>query len=359
MSKVRVLIAEDSSIFAAVLEDIFAHEPDLDLIGIVDDGEKALELCLRERPDVVLMDVQMPKLDGLAATEQIMARSPTPILIITSDPWRGGVDMSFKALDAGALDLFPKTALRPGDTKSRREFLRKVRLLAEIPVIRHVRGRKLATPVAVSVTNASRAHAPTRARFSALPLLGLVASTGGPKALAQILGELPSDLPAALLIVQHITHGFTEHLARWLDQNSNLVVQEATPGIEPAPGHAYIAPSGHHLTIDKRGRLALEHSAAVSGHIPSGDVLLSSMARHMWRRSLGVILSGMGSDGARGMLELARAGCPTFAQDRQSSVVWGMPRAALELEAVSEIVELSELATCLQRYALSMTRSAR
>ena len=350
----RILIAEDSELFAAALAELFGAEPDLELVARVDNGADAVAQTLELRPDLVIMDIQMPRLDGLAATEQIMAQAPTPILVVTSDPWRGGVDLSFKALSAGALDLVGKPGLLPTDAAGRATFLRKVRLLAQIPVIRHVRGRDRPGPAPPEpARRLGRPRPPGRGA----PLVGIIGSTGGPKALARLFDELPGELPASLLIVQHITRGFTEHLARWLDAHSALRVREAIGGLEPAPATAYIAPSGHHLELDESGRLKLRAGERAGGHCPNGDVLLESLSAHAPRRTLGLILSGMGEDGARGLASLRRAGAPTLAQDEASSVVWGMPRAALEREAVEEVVELDRLAEAITARVEAMRRS--
>ncbi len=331
----RILIAEDSELFAQLLTELIEDEPDLELLSVVPDGEAAVRACQDLSPDLVLMDIQMPRLDGLQATERIMATHPTPILVVTSDPFRGGVDMTFRALRAGALDLVDKSRLFASGDDERAAFLSKMRLLAEIPVVRHVRGRERSTPRPPT----SRTRDPVD-----VALVGVAASTGGPRALAHMLPLLPTSLPAALLIVQHITPGFTAHLARWLDEHSPFTVKPASHGERPKPGVAYLAPSGSHLRLSSTGSLSVSEGEPVRGHLPSADVLLASLAERASERSVGVILSGMGDDGARGLSALHSCGAHTMAQDRESAVVYGMPGAAIALGAVSRVVPLDELA---------------
>lgn len=357
-SSLRILIAEDSELFAQVLEELLSSEPDIEVIATVDNGEDAVRLCGELSPDLVVMDIQMPRLDGLSATEQIMATSPTPILVVTSDPYRNGVDLSFKALSAGALDLIAKPMLLPDGSDTRADLLRKVRLLAQIPVIRHMRG-KLKRRRPDSSLKPRLAEASKREGLPGSPLVGIVASTGGPKALARLLGDLEPDFGGGIVIVQHITQGFTEHLARWLNTNTKLNVREASEGVTPDPGVVLIAPGGKHTTIDAEGRVRFEYpssSAPLAMHCPSGDHLLESMARHAPCRSVGIILSGMGDDGARGLATLRAQGAPTMAQDQASSVVWGMPGAALQREAVLEVVALEKMA---QQLSLVVSRLSR
>lgn len=322
----HVLIAEDSDLFVEILVDILDAEPGLEIVAIADNGVDAVEACEIHQPDIVLMDIHMPRLDGLSATEEIMARCPTPILVITSDPHRDGVDLSFRALSAGALDLMAKPDQLPFPESDRERLLRKIRLLSQIPVVRHVRARNRRR----STPDDLRQHRPRAGDDDSGPaaIIGVVGSTGGPRALANICTELPDDFPGCLVIVQHITHGFTNHLARWLDKHSPLRVYEAQDGDDLRPGHAIIAPTRHHLVVDEHHQLAVRDGPPIGGHRPSGDRLLMSLARHASPRAIGLVLSGMGHDGAAGLTALAQSGCPTLAQDEQTSVVYGMPRAA-------------------------------
>ncbi len=343
----RVLIAEDSSLFVEVLGETLEREPDISVDAVVNNGVDAVEYCQNHRPDIVLMDIHMPRLDGLSATEQIMANSPTPILVITSDPHRGGVDLSFRALSAGALDLMAKPERIPFPSDEREHLLRKIRLLSQIPVVRHVRARRRNPTPAPLAERRPPAIDADEDRPSAV--IGVVASTGGPRALAKICTGLPDDFSAALVIVQHITDGFSRHLARWLDKHSPLTVYEAEDGLPLRPGHAVIAPTEFHLAIDADLKCDVRDGPPIGGHRPSGDRLLTSLARHAAPRTVGLVLSGMGDDGAAGLTALRKSGCPTLAQDESTSVVYGMPRAAAERGIVEHLLPDSDIAPELIR----------
>lgn len=355
LGRIRILIAEDSSLFITVLSELIESEPDMELVGLATNGAKAVELCEQLKPDLILMDIHMPVMDGLTATGRIMATCPTPILVVTADPHRGGVDLSFKALSAGALDLVSKPGEVPMREAERFGFLRKMRLLAGIPVVRHVRDR-LPDSSASKATNAAKLEdnrparktpAPTKPKESP-PILGIVASTGGPRALGEFLGALPADFPAPVLLVQHITRGFAVHLTRWLDANSQVNVVLAKNGQRIRPGTVYVAPTELQMELSSTGALKVYDGPAVAGYRPSGDVLLRSLARHAAPRAIGLVLSGMGQDGAFGMAALYRSGAVTLVQDEASSVVYSMPSAALDRGVVSEIVELPHMATRVQ-----------
>ena len=339
----RILVAEDSALFSEILVDLLESEEGIEVVGVVDNGEDAVEWCARLRPDLVVMDIQMPRMDGLAATEAIMATCPTPILVVTADPHRGGVDQSFRALSAGALDLMAKPERLPFSREEHQALVRKVRLLAEIPVVRHVRGRWRGRE-----SKKRGGGEEALGREESLSLVGIVASTGGPRALARICRELPGDFEGALLIVQHITEGFSRHLARWLDQHGQLGVGEARDGELPRRGRGYLAPTGKHLSLGADGKLRVEKGDPVGGHCPSGDLLLRSLARHGGSKAIGVVLSGMGTDGTEGLRELYQARCPTLVQDEETSVIYGMPGSAVEAGVVTEVLSEGDLAERLE-----------
>ena len=339
MKSIRILIAEDSPIFIDVLRSAIEAEFDMEVIAVAENGQQAVELCATLRPDLVLMDIQMPILGGLEATEVIMADCPTPILVVTSDPFHGGVDQSFRALSAGALDLIAKPTEVPWPDVSRRDFVRKIRLLSQVPVVRHMRGRR-----------AARVHMSTPRLGRVTPsgtVVGVVASTGGPRALARMVADLDMNFPAPILVVQHIMPGFSEHLAQWLDRSGPLSVVEARNGMRLEPGVVYVAPAESHLELGANLVLRTHDEPAIGGHRPSGDLLLESIARYAGPRSIGVVMSGMGSDGTLGLAAIKRAGGATFVQDRDSSVVYGMPQSAIDLGVVEQVVKLEEIARIL------------
>lgn len=343
----RILVAEDSALFVAVLEDLIGAEPDMEIVGVADNGHDAVEMCAALEPDLVLMDIRMPRMDGLAATEAIMANHPTPIFVVTSDPYQGGVDLSFKALSAGALDLMPKPAAFPWPEREKAQFLREIRLLSQIPVVRHPRGNLRRKRVSF---HGARRHPDA----DEAAVVGIIASTGGPRALARLFAELSPHFPAPILVVQHIIRGFSEHLAGWLNANSDLEVQEAVHGVRARPGHVYVAPADHHMELASGRFIELNEGLPVGGHCPSGDLLLESIARHAGPMGVGIIMSGMGSDGTAGLAALHRVGGAGLVQDRESSVVYGMPQSAIDLDIVDDVVDLEEMSRHLTRVVKSL-----
>jgi len=297
------------------------------------DGVEAVEKARALRPDVITMDVNMPRLDGLGATAAIMAEAPSRVLVITSVRQHRQLELSFKAMAAGALELIAKPE---GDSEQMRRWARRVaesvRLMAEVPVVRRHRSR----PAGVR---------PQLTHGAQVDVVGMAASTGGPPALAQVLGGLPRDLPVPLLLAQHIASGFSAGLVRWFASVCNLRVVIAREGDLPLPGTVYLAPDGCDLEIDGNGRVHVPRSSGL--HCPSGTKLLASLARAYGSRAAGFVLTGMGDDGAQGLLELKRAGGATYAQDEQTSVVFGMPQAAHACGAARALLPLESIAPAI------------
>jgi two-component system chemotaxis response regulator CheB len=280
-------------------------------------------------------------MDGLEAVERIMASRPTPILLMTADPTRHSERGVFEAMTRGALDLVPKTILSSGP-EGRAWLRERVRLLASVPVVYRPRPSR---PAARRVTLVPAAKSGSGG-------IGLVASTGGPPVLGQILAALPREFPLAILLVQHLAPGFAGHLASWLASSSRLPVRIAVRGETIGPGIAYLAPDGAHLIAEAGGRLGVDpHTPPIDGHRPSGSRLLSSMARLWGASAVGVVLTGMGSDGVAGLDDIRRAGGVTIAQDQASSAVYGMPKAARDRGAAREVMPASDIAERLCRAA--------
>jgi len=354
-AKIRVLIVDDSQLVQEVLRSILGTDSEMEVIGAAANGREALTLTAKWRPDVVVMDINMPELDGLEATEKIMAYCPTPILILTS---MDGADVAFEALSKGALEVLQKPEL---DDEKCRELIGKIKLSAGVRVITHIAGRQgetkvperpAPTPPAPAKPRAPLAPArPGAGRAAASGMvIGIGSSTGGPKALGQICNALPADFPAAILVVQHIADGFVPVLTSWLDGSSQIRVKEAEDGEDLAPGVVYIAPSNVHTELVGT-RIALRDGEPLAGHRPSIDVLLSSIAKSHRARGVGIILSGMGRDGARGARDIRNAGGYTMAQDEDSCVVFGMPRAAAELDGIDQVLNPLEIAGAMLRHA--------
>jgi two-component system chemotaxis response regulator CheB len=326
---IRVLVADDSTTLRTALCALLAEDPRLNIVGQAADGVEAVEKAIALQPDVITMDVNMPRLDGLGATAAIMAETPARVLVVSSVRQHRQLELSFKAMAAGALEVIAKPD--GGADEMRRWALRvaeAVRLMAEVPVIR--RHRRSAAPIR-----------PSLIRGAQVDVVALVASTGGPPALAQVLGALKRDLPIPVLIAQHIANGFTPGLVRWFSSVSSMRVDIARDGELPLPGRVYLAPDGADLEVDREGHLRTPASTGL--HCPSGNRLLSSIARVYGSRAAGFVLTGMGDDGAQGLLELKRAGGATYAQDEQSSVVFGMPQAADACGAVHALLPLESI----------------
>lgn len=341
---VQVLVVDGVSEPMRVLEEIVRGDPELRLAGSVRDGPSALSFLKTNKVDVVLMDIHMDGMDGYEATRVIMETSPLPIVLCsaTSDP--AEVATAFRAFEAGAVAVVAKPGARsaPEFERLAREVRNIVRLMSEVKVVR--RWPKVKPP--------ARKPAPADGRR----LVGIGASTGGPPALQTILAGLPKDFPLPVLVVQHIAKGFLPGLAEWLDQTTALQVQIASNGIEARPGHVYLAPDDFHLEIGGEGRIRLTREPPVNSLRPSVDRLFRSLAEHCGRNAIAVLLTGMGKDGANALKVLRECGAYTIAQDRESSVVHGMPGVAIELGAAREVLHLDLIADALRRLTTPITK---
>jgi two-component system chemotaxis response regulator CheB len=330
---IRVLVADDSTTLRTALVALLSEDRSLSIVGQAADGVEAVEKARALRPDVITMDVNMPRLDGLGATAAIMAEAPSRVLVITSVRQHRQLELSFKAMAAGALELIAKPEGGPEQMRRwARHVAESVRLMAEVPVVRRHRSRP--TPARPQLTHGAQ-----------VDVVGMAASTGGPPAFAQVLGGLPRDLPIPLLLAQHIASGFSAGLVRWFASICNLRVVIAREGDLPLPGTVYLAPDGCDLEIDGDGRVHVPRSSGL--HCPSGSKLLASLARVYGSRAAGFVLTGMGDDGAQGLLELKRAGGATYAQDEQTSVVFGMPQAAHACGAARALLPLESIAPAI------------
>lgn len=328
--RIRVLLADDSELFRELLSRVVASEPGFEVVGVAPNGDAAAQLARRTRPDVVTMDLNMPDADGFAGIARIMAETPTPILVLTSSTTD---EVGFRALSLGALDILEKPQAT-ADLDAYAAVLRsRLRLLAGVKVIRHLRGLRERPPPAPKP--AGRAH-----------LVVVGASLGGPRALATLLRGLAPGLPVPVAMVQHIAEGFTEGLAAWLTSETRLDVREAEDGEPLRPGRVVLAPTGRHLVVED-GAARLSDAPPVDTFRPSVTPLFLSAAREYGPRACGVLLTGMGRDGAVGMRAIKAAGGATLAQDEATSAVFGMARAAIEMGAVDRVLPLDELAQAL------------
>lgn len=332
---IRLLIAEDSPACRELLVTIFQNAPGVQVVGAARDGAEAVRLVKRLKPDVVTMDLFMPQMDGYEATRQIMAEAPCPIVVVSGRLQSGENDMTFNALQAGALSVLS----RPTVSEDQEAFVQQVKLMAGVKVVRRRWAARPALPVL-----------PAASGRRAINLVSIAASTGGPGALAAILGQLPADFPAPILVAQHITRGFVADLAAWLDKQTPLAVRLARHATALKPGEVLLAPDGCHLLVDGPGIVILQQAAPGDSYCPAADILFGSVARLYGRTAVGIILTGMGSDGASGLAALRQAGGGTIAQDEATSVIFGMPAAAIQRDAVETIQPLHKIAATLMGY---------
>jgi len=341
MTKIRVLVVEDSLTVRRQLCEIVAADRELELVGEAEDGKRAIELCAKLRPDVITVDMMMPVMTGVAATEYIMAHMPTPILIVSSSVNRGELFKMYDALAAGAVDVIEKPGGHEPEGSWEQRFVSTVKLVSRIRVITHPRAklRGLSRPAVAtpSVTPESARRRPD--------VIAIGASTGGPAAIVDVLRALPPDLRVPLLFVLHINEPFGSAFADWLDAQTAHRVAFARDGVPLAPG-VVMAPPDRHLIVD-HGRVRLTRDAERHSCRPSVDVLFESLARDRGDGVAACLLTGMGRDGAAGLRAIRDAGGTTIAQDEASSIVFGMPREAIALDAAMRVLPLTEIGPAL------------
>jgi two-component system chemotaxis response regulator CheB len=341
--RTRVLIADDSPTARALLAQIFSGAPDLIVVGEATDGWEAVELTQTLAPDIITMDVRMPRLDGYEATQRIMMVLPTPIVIVSAAVKTDDVVASLQALRAGALTVAAKP-VGPGSPdfdEQARDLIQTVRHMAQVKVVR----RWALQPDLSLKTPPRRPSAAPAGGGAPAKLVAIAASTGGPAALQRVLGELPADLAVPIVVVQHIAAGFVDGLVHWLDQTVPLSVQVARPHDRLEPGHVYLAPDDQQFGVGADSRVHLSHAAPVDGFRPSATWLFRAAASAFGAAVLAVVLTGMGRDGADGLESVHRAGGRILAQDEASSVVYGMPAAAAELGLAHAVLPLSSISS--------------
>jgi two-component system, chemotaxis family, protein-glutamate methylesterase/glutaminase len=339
---IRVLLVDDSALSVEIIRRMLATAPEIQVVGAASDGVQALALIPQLQPDVICTDLHMPKMDGLELIRAVMARTPLPILVMSVSVQADQTHNIFQMLEAGALDILakPRGGLESDFGVTAHDLITKIRILAGVKVIR--RSRTAADSIALTTQ-------PSLIGLEApVPrIVGIGASTGGPQALEQVLGHLPADFPLPLLCVQHIAQGFMRGLVDWLAGCCRIRVRTAGEGEQPEAGTAYFPPDDRHLEIDDTGAFRCSSALPFSGHRPSVDIAFGSLARCYGAGAVGVLLTGMGQDGAQGMRDIARAGGLTIAQDEASSVVFGMPRRAIELGAARRVLPLDQIGAAL------------
>ena len=345
---IRVLVIDDSAVMRAFLGKVVASQPDMELVAASPDPLLAIDRIRRQPPDVITLDVEMPRMNGLDFLRNLMAMRPLPVIMISSLTQQGA-ETTMKALELGAVDFFPKPASFDQLESSAQEIAEKIRAAATARVSRH---RRMVTNSALApleplprVQGATAVHR----------VIGIGASTGGVEALRDVLTELPANMPP-ILVAQHMPPGFTETFARRLNTLCHITVKQADDAEVVRTGVAYIAPGGRHLMLVRRGaqfHLRVTEDPPVNRHRPSVDTLFRSISRAAGGNAIGVMLTGMGADGAEAMLDMSRAGAYTIAQDEASCIVFGMPRQAIALGGVRQVMPLSEIASRLEALAFA------
>ena len=332
MEPVRVLIVDDSAFRREALKAMLITDRGIKVVGEAKDGIEAIEMARQLRPSVITMDFKMPRMDGEEATKFIMAKTPTPIIVISASI-ENQMKFTFRCLELGALDFVP---VRYDTEKMAQELIDKVKVVSRVKVIRHIRPE--------IVCKIKSRIKPVKKRKVTTKIVAIAVSTGGPQALEQILPCLPADFPTGIIIVQHIAERFSKELAKWLDEKSKMTVREAGNGDRIKPGVVLFAPGGLHLVVEKDGSVRLSKEPKELVNIPSADVMLESVAKVYGPKALGIIMTGMGSDGAKGVAAIKESGGMTIAQDEKSSMVFGMNKVAIESGSIDRIVSLPNIA---------------
>ena len=342
---VRLLVVDDSPSIRAAIRAMVEGDAGIRIVGEAGTGAEAVEMARTLRPGVILMDVQMPGMDGIEATARIMASVAVPIIAFSAFTWGGEAKASIEMLAAGALDVMAKPDLGGAGSVSAcsRALRKKIRSASRVAVVRHLRRAVPTVP-----GRGEPAGPSDRTRFE---VLGVGASTGGPTALRDLFSALPADFPMAILVVQHITMGFTAGFVEWLRQHTLLDVRIANEEDRAVPGSILIAPEGRQLEALPGGAVRATSRKPRGVHLPSADTLLSSLASAYGRKCIGALLTGMGSDGAEGLLDIRRAGGFTLAQDEETCVVFGMPREAVRRGAVDRSMAPASMAELLRQMA--------
>jgi len=346
---VKVLLVEDSPVVLAILKKILVAASEIEVVGTASNGQEALEKIPDLQPTVICTDLHMRKMDGLEFTQQVMAKHPMPILVISSSVRESDTSTIFQLLQAGAVDVFPKPAMgMPADyDRIKQELITKIKVLSGVSVFTKPLKRPILSTTAQPLVR-GRISGSQIGLKSSIRMVAVGASTGGPQALQKLFSQLPSHFPVPVICTQHISEGFLHGLVSWLATECQVEVKIAQDGEIPSPGTIYFAPEKCHLELNALGKFTLNQATGVvDGHCPSVTVMFKSAAQFYGKGMMGILLTGMGKDGATGMQAIAQAGGMTIAQDEASSIVFGMPKEAIALGAVQHILPIQSIAPFL------------
>jgi two-component system, chemotaxis family, protein-glutamate methylesterase/glutaminase len=347
---IKVLVVEDSAVIRDLLVYLLETDPAVKVVGTAGNGEEAIAMMTSIQPDVITMDINMPKMNGFEVTRQIMESNPKPIVIVTGSWNHKDVDTSFRAMEAGAVAVIktPPGSDHPEHAALAQELIQTVKTMAEVKVVRrwaHMRTHTGNGAETSTVPPATSAQPKSRTRQ--IKLIAIGTSTGGPMALQSLLAALPTSFPVPVVVVQHMAAGFVEGFAAWLAQSTGHQVHVATDGEFLLPGHIYIAPDGFQMKMAARGKVALTTDGAENGLAPSVSYLFRSVVNVYGAQAVGILLTGMGRDGAAELKLMHEHGAITFAQDKESSVIHGMPGEAIRLNAATYVLSPDRIAAVL------------
>lgn len=376
---IKVILVEDSPVALAILKRILSSTPEIEVVGSASTGVEGLALLQQVTPDVICTDLHMPRMNGLEFTREVMATCPRPILVISASVQEEDNENVFNLLDAGAVDIFPKprAGLAQDYEEIKHQLITKIKILSGVKVFTISRrdrstasvtaaptkdpqekpySQRIVAPQAPADHGTSDPRSPSHPQTTVLPLgrsaakpriVAIGASTGGPQALSQILSHLPHQFNIPIVCVQHISFGFLQGLIDWLNSHCVLTVKVAERGELPSARTIYFPPEDHHLEIDRQGRFRFSKEASFMGHRPSVNVTFNSLSEYYGARMLAILLTGMGRDGADGLLQVHQRGGLTIAQDESSCVVFGMPREAIIMGAAQEILPIDHIANSI------------
>jgi two-component system, chemotaxis family, protein-glutamate methylesterase/glutaminase len=361
---IRVLVVDDSAFMRKVLQGIISSDPDLQVCGEARDGRDAIAQLESLKPDVISMDINMPHMDGLQATEVIMSSNPHPVLIVSSES-REGADVTLKALQLGAIDFVskPSSGIDLDMSSIQDELCRKLKMAAKVRVVRTAArstgqqqksGAERPAPKVEMVKPNGRPAADANHRGAGkFPIVVVASSTGGPATLMKFIPAFPADFPGAIIVVQHMPGNFTSQFSKQLAEVSEMKVKEAEAGEIVVPGHVYVCPGSNHLRVSATGRVVLDDGPRIGGYRPCADLTLESVVAYCGPNAVAVILTGMGNDGAKGVQAVKAAGGHVIAQDESTAVIFGMPQEAIKTGAVDQVLPVDAIYSAVEKRVMA------